>query len=124
MPILVILFSSSILQYGTIMKKKSQPIEPNNDFLGKDISIFLSGAATNSAVCVKSIHGRCDEQTDKAIRVKLDKGFVWIPKKALIEKKIANGTDAYFRLAKWFRFNESQDRIIEANFSISGQSII
>lgn len=106
-------------------RKKSQQIEQPNNFIGKDISIFLSGAATNTAVCVRSIHGRCDTQTDKAIRIILDKGYLWIPIKALIEKKFAvpNGEDSYFRLAPWFTFTDQQDRIIEKNASISGVSI-
>ena len=108
------------------MKKQSDPMTmPNTaakEFEGKDISILLGGAATNSAVVVRMLHGRCDSETEKALRLQLTNGYLWLPKKALIAIKSTYSTDVSYKLAKWFDFSRQQQIIVEKNQAISGQS--
>lgn len=110
------------------MKKESDPMlipmpnESVKEFEGKEISILLGGAVAHSAVVVRMLHGHCDTETEKAIKLQLDKGFLWLPKKALAVIKSNYSTDVSYRLAKWFKFSRQQDIIVERNESISGQS--
>lgn len=108
------------------MKKESDPMPVPNDsakeFEGQHISILLGGAVAHGAVVIRMLHGNCELETEKAIKLQLDKGFLWIPKKALVVIKSSYSTDACYKLAKWFDFSRQQQTIVEKNQSISGQS--
>jgi len=94
------------------------------EFEGRDISIRLGGAVTSSAVVVRMLHGHCQLETEKAIELKLNKGVLWLPKKALIPIKSQYLTETCYKLARWFTFSRQQEIIVEKNQSISGQSSI
>ncbi len=103
------------------MSQQPNPDSPKQ-FEGRDICIFLGGAVAHSAVVVRCLHGHCDIETEKAIKLQLNKGYVWIPKKALVPaKSIYQDPDSY-KLAKWFNFSKQQFLIVEKNQSISGVS--
>lgn len=93
-------------------------------FEGQEVSIFLGGAVTNIAVVVRMLHAHCETETDKAIKLKLDKDVLWLPKKALIPIESLYLTDVCYKLAKWFKFSRQQDIIVEKNERISGQSSV
>lgn len=97
----------------------------NASFQGKDISIFLGGALAPTAVAVSMLHGLCDLETEKALRLKLNDSHLWLPKKALIPvtNEYLDGPDTYYKLAKWFTFKPIQIRIVEKNLSTNGCSI-
>ncbi|MEW6735001.1 MAG: hypothetical protein AB1489_27165 [Acidobacteriota bacterium] len=104
------------------MRKVSNKNNPdasiaNTEYIGKDMGIFLGGAVCHSAVAVRMLHGICDSETAKAIRLKLNKGFIWIPKKGLIKTNY----DDIFKLAHWVNLDE---RIVERNQTISGVSSV
>jgi hypothetical protein len=96
--------------------------ETEKTFEGKDISIFLGGALAHSAVAVTILHGICELESDKAIKLKLGKDFVWIPKKALTKVQKEPDDASYYKLAKWFQFSGKALRVVENNLSISGSS--
>ena len=70
----------------------------SKEFEGRDISIRLGGAVTSSAVIVRMLHGYCQLETEKTIELKLDKGVLWLPKKALIPIKSEYLTDTCYKL--------------------------
>ena len=109
------------------MEKTTKNSVPNDTkkYIGKDISIVLGGATAPSAVVVRFLHTYCINETEKAIQLKLnDNSTLWLPKKGLLVVKSEYATDTIYRIAKWVKFSESQERMIERNHSISGVSCV
>ena len=77
-------------------------------FIGNYISIYLNGCASSSSVIVHMIHCEVEKTTLKAVKIRNDKGFLWIPKKALKTDKTTS-----FKLAHWFKPDYEQNRTIE-----------
>jgi len=84
--------------------------------VGNSISVNFGGAVAHSAVACSFVHGTIEAVTQKAIKVRNDKGFTWFPKSAI---KPA-GTD-WFQVAKWFR--PSNPVFVERMMSHNGVSV-
>lgn len=79
------------------------------------VSIVMGGAVGTSAVVVSMVHGTVISQTEKAVNLQLDNGAtIWLPKAALT----ASGES--FKLAKWFKPNEYQNRVLMNNRTFNG----
>ena len=92
------------------------------NFIGS-VSIFLGGAVAHSAVATSFLHGTCYKETEKAVEVTCDSGDkIWFPKSALkpIESKFNDR--GLFQLARWFKMDARQERVIDRNISVGGVS--
>lgn len=79
------------------------------------VSIVMGGAVTYNAAVSSMVHAVVIGQTDKAVNLKLDNGAtIWLPKAAL------TAAGESFKLAKWFKPNGYQNRVLLDNRSFSG----
>ena len=86
-------------------------------YAGQQISIFLGGAISHSAIGTTFIHGSIDVVTEKAIKVKNENGSIWFPKRAIVK-----GGEHYVKLAKWFKFDYKSRYVVERMSNVGGIS--
>ena len=84
-----------------------------------DISIFLGGCVSETAVFSNMLHCQIEQETEKAIQLKAGKHTCWIPKKALTKTK---NDSSYYKLAKWFKVEGFTAWFMDHYSNISGIS--
>lgn len=91
--------------------------------IGRQVSVFLGGAVAHSAVAVSMLHAVCDQETEKAVRLRTDAGdHIWFPKKALVRQESKYADANLYALARWFRLDARQEKIIDRSLSVGGVS--
>lgn len=104
-----------------------------NFSVGQELSIKLVGGVCATMVSITAIHGTIVRETEKAILIQIDnarpfaKGqplTIWLPKSAIVAPKALTGQaldyftknnmlkDRMSEIAKWFKFDAQQIRIL------------